>query len=87
MNQPAFDEFADWEGAPARSHSSSFDQRRRPETLRTVIAMAFFWPTRTTSSLPRVEEITSICADFLVEQGIVKPIGTRRYLTRKIRKP
>jgi hypothetical protein len=37
--------------ASARSHagvfsySESFDQRRRPETLRTAIAMAFFWPT------------------------------------------
>jgi hypothetical protein len=39
MNQPAFDEFVDWEGAPARGHSSSSDQRRRPETLRTAIAM------------------------------------------------
>jgi hypothetical protein len=37
-----------------RSHWSSFDRRRRPETLRTAIAMAFFWPTRTTSLLPRV---------------------------------
>jgi len=25
-----------------RSHSSSFDQRRRPETLRTAMATAFF---------------------------------------------
>jgi hypothetical protein len=38
---------------PARSHSASFDQRRRPETLRTAKAIAFFWPTRTTSRLPR----------------------------------
>ena len=29
----AFDEFVDLEGAPARSHASCFDQRRRPETL------------------------------------------------------
>ena len=32
--------------------SSSFDQRRRPDTLRTAMAMAFFWPTRTTSRFP-----------------------------------
>ena len=37
-----------------RSHSSSLDQRRRPETLRTAMATAFFWPTSTTSRLPRV---------------------------------
>src|SRR5262245_26474948 len=39
---------------PAFSHSRSFDHRRRPETLRTAIAMAFFWPTHTTSLFPRV---------------------------------
>ena len=50
-------EFVDWEGAPARSQSSSFDQRRRPETLRTAMAMAFFWPRRTTSRLPRVTPV------------------------------
>src|SRR5271154_1525768 len=55
--QSAFDEFDDREGAPSRSHSSSFDQRRRPDTLRTAIAMAFFWPTRTTSLLPRVTPV------------------------------
>ena len=27
------------------SHSSSFDQRRRPEALRTAMATTFFWPT------------------------------------------
>jgi len=27
----------------ALNHSASFDQRRRPETLRTAIATAFFW--------------------------------------------
>ena len=43
--------------APSRTHSSSFDQRRRPDTLRTAIAMAFFWPTRTTSRLPRVTPV------------------------------
>ncbi len=44
----------DWLG---RSHSCSFDQRRRPETLRTAMAMAFFCPTRTTSRLPRVTPV------------------------------
>ena len=39
---------------PRPSHSSSFDHRRRPETLRTAIAAAFFWPTSTTRRLPRV---------------------------------
>jgi uncharacterized protein (UPF0335 family) len=42
MIQSAFDEFDDREGAPTRSHSSSFDQRRRPDTLRTAMATAFF---------------------------------------------
>src|SRR5271166_2698061 len=55
--QSTFDELDDLESAPTRSHSSSFDQRRRPETLRTAIAMAFFWPTRTTSFLPRVTPV------------------------------
>ena len=39
------------------SHSSSFDQRRRPEALRTAMATAFFWPTSTTSRLPRVTPV------------------------------
>ena len=30
------------------NHSASFDHRRRPETLRTAMAMAFFCPTNTT---------------------------------------
>ena len=55
--QSTFDELNDREGEPSRSHSSSFDQRRRPDTLRTAIAMAFFWPTRTTSRLPRVTPV------------------------------
>ena len=42
--------------------SSSFEHRRRPDTLRTAIAMAFFWPTMTTSRFAArdasVEEIT-----------------------------
>jgi hypothetical protein len=42
---------------PERSHSPSFDHRRRPETLRTAMAMAFFCPTRTTSRLPRVTPV------------------------------
>jgi hypothetical protein len=29
-------------GKPGRSHSCSFDHRRRPETLRTAMAIAFF---------------------------------------------
>src|SRR5262249_10875800 len=45
------------QGAPAPSHSCSLDQRRRPETLRTAIATAFFWPTSTTSCLPRVTPV------------------------------
>ena len=40
-----------------RSHSPSFDQRRRPETLRTAMATAFFCPTNTTSRLPRVTPV------------------------------
>src|SRR5438309_6292120 len=43
---------------PERSHSCSFDQRRRPGTLRTAMATAFFCPTKTTSRLPRVTQIT-----------------------------
>ncbi len=39
------------------SHSSSFDQRRRPEKLRTAMATAFFCPTSTTSRLPRVTPV------------------------------
>ena len=43
--------------AGAASHSFSFDHRRRPETLRTAIATAFFWPTNTTSRFPRVTPV------------------------------
>jgi len=39
------------------SHSSSFDQRRRPDTLRTAMATAFFWPTRTTNCFPLVTPV------------------------------
>jgi hypothetical protein len=39
------------------SHSASFDQRRRPEALRTAIATAFFCPTMTTSRLPLVTAV------------------------------
>jgi hypothetical protein len=42
---------------PGRSHSLSFDQRRRPETLRTAMATAFFCPTNTTRRLPRVTPV------------------------------
>jgi hypothetical protein len=44
-------------GPTVPSHSLSFDQRRRPETFRTAIATAFFWPTSTTSFLPRVMSV------------------------------
>ena len=39
------------------SHSFNFDHRLRPETLRTAMATAFFWPTSTTSRLPRVTPV------------------------------
>jgi uncharacterized protein (UPF0335 family) len=52
-----FNGFDDREGVLSRSHSSSFDRRRRPETLRTAMEIAFFWPTRTTSLLPRVTPV------------------------------
>ena len=39
------------------NHSFNFDQRRRPDTLRTAMAAAFFWPTSTTSRLPRVTPV------------------------------
>jgi hypothetical protein len=54
ISQPVFNFIADERDGASRSHSPSFDQRRRPETLRTAIAMAFFCPTSTTSRLPRV---------------------------------
>ena len=44
-------------GLPGRSHSCSFDHRRRPEMLRTAMATAFFWPTSTTNFLPRVTPV------------------------------
>src|SRR5262249_14043203 len=40
-----------------RSHSCSFDHRRRPETFRTAMATAFFCPTNTTSFLARVTPV------------------------------
>ena len=39
------------------SHSLNFDHRRRPEVLRTAMAIAFFCPTNTTSRLPRVTPV------------------------------
>jgi hypothetical protein len=45
------------EGEEGRSHSANFDQRRRPETLRTAMAMAFFCPTNTTSRFPLVTPV------------------------------
>jgi hypothetical protein len=47
------------EGALGRSHSPSFDQRCRPEMLRTAMASAFFCPTKMTSRLPRVIPVKS----------------------------
>ena len=38
-------------------HSFSFDHRRRPETLRTAMATAFFCPTRITKRFPRVTPV------------------------------
>ena len=46
----------DKEGS-GRSHSCSFDHRRRPETFRTAMATAFFCPTNTTRRLPRVTPV------------------------------
>jgi hypothetical protein len=43
--------------AGTANHSFSFDHRRRPDTLRTAIATAFFWPTSTTNSFPRVTPV------------------------------
>ena len=54
--QPAMPIGREWDGL-GRSHSCSFDQRRRPETLRTAMATAFFCPTSTTSRLPRVTPV------------------------------
>jgi hypothetical protein len=42
MFQPALAVTDDAPVTIGRSHSSSFDQRRRPETLRTAMATAFF---------------------------------------------
>jgi hypothetical protein len=44
----------------AATHSFSFDHRRRPETLRTAIATAFFWPTSATSRFPRVTPVAGL---------------------------
>ena len=44
-------------GELGHNHSTSFDHRRRPETLRTAMATAFFCPTRITSRLPRVTPV------------------------------
>jgi hypothetical protein len=42
------------------SHSRSFDQRRRPETFLTAMALAFFWPTSTTIGGRRAATIYTI---------------------------
>jgi len=39
------------------SHSFNFDHLRRPDTLRTAMATAFFWPTNTTSRFPQVTPV------------------------------
>ena len=44
-------------GRFGRNHSASFDHRRRPATLRTAMATAFFCPTSTTSFFPRVTPV------------------------------
>jgi hypothetical protein len=44
-------------GVFGASCSPSFDHRRRPETLRTAMAIACFCPTNTTSRLPRVTPV------------------------------
>jgi hypothetical protein len=44
-------------GFLVRSHSVSFDHRRRPEALRTAMATAFFCPTSTTRRLPLVTPV------------------------------
>src|SRR5260370_39403105 len=49
--------FATRPTAVAANHSFSLDHRRRPETLRTAMATAFFWPTRTTRRFPRVTPV------------------------------
>ena len=45
---------------PGRSHSPSFDQRRRPDTFRTAMATAFLCPTNTTSFLPSDASIQKV---------------------------
>ena len=40
-------------------HSRSFDQRLRPDTALTAMAIALRWPTRTTRRLPRVTPVYS----------------------------
>ena len=54
-------------GGFGRSHSLSFDQRLRRDTLRTAMAIAFLCPTSTTSFLPRVT---------LLQYGVM--LGERR---------
>jgi hypothetical protein len=57
----------------ALSHSANFDQRRRPETLRTAMATAFFCPTRTTS----VRRTTDTAPDEMTS-GLRKLLGVGR---------
>ena len=46
-----------WCIADTANHSFSFDHRCRPDTFRTAIATAFFWPTSTTRRFPRVTPV------------------------------
>ena len=43
-------------GARGRSHSPSFDQRRRPDVLRTALAIAFLCPTGKPNGISRQME-------------------------------
>ena len=58
-------------GGPGRSHSCSFDQRHRPEMLRTVVATAFFCPTNTTSRLPRVTPVYAGVEKVPLQHGVM----------------
>ena len=51
------------------STPASFDHRLRPPTLRTAMAIAFFWPTSTTNRLPLVDQ--SGCREDPLQHGVV----------------
>jgi hypothetical protein len=51
------------------NHSEGFDHRRRPDTFRTAMAIAFLWPTTTTSFLPLVDS----CGELVpLQHGVVR---------------